>query len=37
VDSGGYWVILFSQTEPLKIREIYVGEENVWFQFNVDE
>jgi uncharacterized protein YkwD len=37
VDSGGYWVILFSQTEPLKFIEVTVGDRNTWFEFIVDE
>lgn len=37
VDPGGYWVVLFNQTEPLQIQEIHIGEKNTWVQFGADE
>ena len=37
LDSGGYLVILFSQTEDLKIQEVILEEENRAITFVVDE
>lgn len=37
LNPGGYWVVLFSQTEPLQIQEIHVGAKNAWVQFSADE
>jgi hypothetical protein len=36
VEQGGYWVILFSQTEDLKITEVNLSEKNQWVGFATD-
>jgi hypothetical protein len=33
IESGSYWMILFSQEEPLEIQTIDVNSENVWVTF----
>ena len=37
VAPGGYWVILFSQEEPLEIQEVNVTRKNSWVSFQIEE